>query len=106
MSAGSPAPTIAPGSSPNDVVGRDFDSAGRRNQRGSGRLGIRCLPRPHRSVRAGSDLTIPWSRDYGSLLELAEACDVPVRWSCRVGVLSHLRDDAHRGKCRLQPRPS
>jgi ferredoxin-NADP reductase/MOSC domain-containing protein YiiM len=35
---------------------------------------------------ARSNLAIPWSRDYGSLLELAEACDVPVRWSCRTGV--------------------
>jgi ferredoxin-NADP reductase/ferredoxin len=33
-----------------------------------------------------SDLTVPWSDAAGSLLELAEACDVPVRWSCRVGV--------------------
>jgi len=33
-----------------------------------------------------SDLTVPWSDSAGSLLELAEACDVPVRWSCRVGV--------------------
>jgi len=35
---------------------------------------------------ARSDLTIPWSGDYGTLLELAESCDVPVRWSCRTGV--------------------
>jgi ferredoxin-NADP reductase/MOSC domain-containing protein YiiM/ferredoxin len=35
---------------------------------------------------ARSDLTIPWRSDYGTLLELAEACDVPVRWSCRTGV--------------------
>ena len=35
---------------------------------------------------ARSDLAIPWSGGYGSLLELAEACDVPVRWSCRTGV--------------------
>jgi ferredoxin-NADP reductase/MOSC domain-containing protein YiiM len=35
---------------------------------------------------ARSDLTIPWTSDYGTLLELAEACDVPVRWSCRTGV--------------------
>jgi len=35
---------------------------------------------------ARSNLTIPWSDDYPSLLELAEACDVPVRWSCRTGV--------------------
>ncbi len=35
---------------------------------------------------ARSDLTIPWSSDYASVLELAESCDVPVRWSCRTGV--------------------
>jgi ferredoxin-NADP reductase/MOSC domain-containing protein YiiM len=31
-------------------------------------------------------LSVPWSDRYASLLELAEACDVPVRWSCRTGV--------------------
>jgi ferredoxin-NADP reductase/MOSC domain-containing protein YiiM/ferredoxin len=35
---------------------------------------------------ARSDLSVPWDRRYASLLELAEACDVPVRWSCRTGV--------------------
>ena len=35
---------------------------------------------------ARSDLAIPWSDEFPSLLELAEACDVPVRWSCRTGV--------------------
>ena len=35
---------------------------------------------------ARSSLTTRWSPDYLSLLELAEACDVPVRWSCRTGV--------------------
>jgi ferredoxin len=35
---------------------------------------------------ARSNLAIHWSSDYASLLELAEACDVPVRWSCRTGV--------------------
>jgi ferredoxin-NADP reductase/MOSC domain-containing protein YiiM/ferredoxin len=35
---------------------------------------------------ARSDLAIPWSDDFASMLELAEACDVPVRWSCRTGV--------------------
>jgi ferredoxin len=33
-----------------------------------------------------SDLTVPWRAGDASLLDLAEACDVPVRWSCRVGV--------------------
>ena len=35
---------------------------------------------------ARSGLTVPWHPDYASLLELAEACDVPTRWSCRTGV--------------------
>ncbi len=35
---------------------------------------------------ARSNLAIPWGSEYASLLELAEACDVPVRWSCRTGV--------------------
>jgi ferredoxin-NADP reductase len=35
---------------------------------------------------ARSGLTARWDDGYGSLLELAEACDVPVRWSCRTGV--------------------
>jgi len=33
-----------------------------------------------------SGLTVPWDSRFSSLLELAEACDVPVRWSCRTGV--------------------
>jgi ferredoxin-NADP reductase/MOSC domain-containing protein YiiM len=33
-----------------------------------------------------SGLTVRWDPAYGSLLELAEACDVPVGWSCRTGV--------------------
>jgi ferredoxin-NADP reductase len=35
---------------------------------------------------ARSGITAAWDRKFGSLLELAEACDVPVRWSCRTGV--------------------
>jgi ferredoxin-NADP reductase/MOSC domain-containing protein YiiM len=35
---------------------------------------------------ARSGLTVSWDPGYDSLLELAEACDVPVRWSCRTGV--------------------
>jgi ferredoxin-NADP reductase/MOSC domain-containing protein YiiM len=35
---------------------------------------------------ARSGLTVHWDPGYASLLELAEACDVPVRWSCRTGV--------------------
>src|SRR6202451_1137777 len=35
---------------------------------------------------ARSGITVAWDRRFASLLELAEACDVPVRWSCRTGV--------------------
>jgi len=35
---------------------------------------------------ARSSLDVRWSPGFQSLLELAEACDVPVRWSCRTGV--------------------
>jgi len=35
-------------------------------------------------ARAG--LTVSWDPKFQSLLELAEACDVPVRFSCRSGV--------------------
>ena len=33
-----------------------------------------------------SGLSVNWSPDYHSILELAEACDVPTRYSCRSGV--------------------
>jgi ferredoxin len=35
---------------------------------------------------ARSGLTAAWSDAYSSVLELAEACDVPTQWSCRTGV--------------------
>ncbi|HTU20780.1 MAG TPA: MOSC and FAD-binding oxidoreductase domain-containing protein [Gemmataceae bacterium] len=35
-------------------------------------------------ARAG--LTVSWNPKFQSLLEFAEACDVPVRWACRTGV--------------------
>ncbi len=33
-----------------------------------------------------SGLAVPWDTRFGSLLDLAEACAVPVRWACRSGV--------------------
>ncbi len=35
---------------------------------------------------ARTGITAAWDPKFASLLELAEACDVPVRWSCRTGV--------------------
>jgi ferredoxin-NADP reductase/MOSC domain-containing protein YiiM/ferredoxin len=54
---------------------------------------------------ARSDLAIPWSDDYGSLLELAEACDVPVRWSCRTGVCQTCETTLIAGSVGYSPDP-
>ncbi len=35
---------------------------------------------------ARSGIAAHWKPSYQNILELAEACDVPVRWSCRTGV--------------------
>jgi ferredoxin-NADP reductase/MOSC domain-containing protein YiiM/ferredoxin len=54
---------------------------------------------------ARSDLTIPWSSDYGTLLELAESCDVPVRWSCRTGVCQTCETTLVAGNVAYSPDP-
>jgi ferredoxin len=54
---------------------------------------------------ARSDLAIPWSDDYASLLELAEACDVPVRWSCRSGVCHNCETTLIAGELDYSPDP-
>jgi len=54
---------------------------------------------------ARSNLAVPWSRDYPSLLELAEACDVPVRWSCRTGVCHNCETTLIAGDLEYSPDP-
>jgi ferredoxin-NADP reductase/MOSC domain-containing protein YiiM len=54
---------------------------------------------------ARSGLTVRWDRGYGSLLELAEACDVPVRWSCRTGVCHTCETDLLSGTVSYAPDP-
>ncbi len=54
---------------------------------------------------ARSDLAIPWSEDCSSLLELAEACDVPVRWSCRTGVCQTCETTLIEGSVGYNPDP-
>jgi ferredoxin-NADP reductase/MOSC domain-containing protein YiiM/ferredoxin len=54
---------------------------------------------------ARSDIAIPWSDDYASLLELAEACDVPVRWSCRTGVCHNCETTLIAGDLDYNPDP-
>jgi ferredoxin-NADP reductase/MOSC domain-containing protein YiiM/ferredoxin len=54
---------------------------------------------------ARSNLAIAWSNDYGSLLEFAEACDVPVRWSCRTGVCHTCETTLIAGSLEYDPDP-
>ena len=54
---------------------------------------------------ARSDLAVPWSSEYASLLELAEACDVPVRWSCRTGVCHNCETTLIAGNVDYDPEP-
>jgi ferredoxin-NADP reductase/MOSC domain-containing protein YiiM len=52
-----------------------------------------------------SALTIAWDERYGSLLELAEACDVPADWSCRTGVCHRCETGLVDGKVDYAPEP-
>jgi len=54
---------------------------------------------------ARSNLALPWSNDYASLLELADACDVPVRWSCRTGVCHNCETTLIAGTIDYNPDP-
>ena len=54
---------------------------------------------------ARSGLTVEWGAGYASLLELAEACDVPVRWSCRTGVCHTCETNLMSGSVNYAPDP-
>jgi ferredoxin len=54
---------------------------------------------------ARSDLSARWDPGYASLLEFAEACDVPVRWSCRTGVCHTCETTVLSGTVRYAPAP-
>jgi ferredoxin-NADP reductase/MOSC domain-containing protein YiiM len=53
---------------------------------------------------ARSGLSVPFDR-VGSLLELAEACDVPTRWSCRSGVCHTCATPLLTGRVTYDPTP-
>ena len=54
---------------------------------------------------ARSDLNARWDPGYASLLEFAEACDVPVRWACRTGVCHTCETTVISGTVRYTPAP-
>jgi ferredoxin-NADP reductase/MOSC domain-containing protein YiiM/ferredoxin len=72
------------------------------------------LKPPHSPVPLGtgpivsftrSGLAVPWDTRFKSILELAEACDVPVRWSCRTGVCHMCECGILDGRLRYAPEP-
>jgi ferredoxin-NADP reductase/MOSC domain-containing protein YiiM/ferredoxin len=55
---------------------------------------------------ARSGITAHWnSLAYQSMLELAEACDVPVRWACRTGVCHNCESGLVSGEVAYDPQP-
>ena len=55
---------------------------------------------------ARSGIAAHWNASaYRSILELAEACDVPVRWSCRAGVCHSCESGLVSGAVAYAPEP-
>jgi ferredoxin-NADP reductase/MOSC domain-containing protein YiiM len=52
-----------------------------------------------------SGLTVAWDPRFPNLLELAEACDIPVQWSCRAGVCHTCECALIGGSVEYQPEP-
>jgi ferredoxin-NADP reductase/ferredoxin len=79
--------------------------------------GIAAVPRrrphpPRETAEVGplvsftrSNLAVHWGSAFHSLLELAEACDVPVRWSCRTGVCHNCETGLIAGSVIYRPDP-
>jgi len=73
-------------------------------------------PTPHRPENdaetgplvsfARSGIAAHWDASaYQNILALAEACDVPVRWSCRTGVCHHCESGLVSGSVAYEPEP-
>jgi MOSC domain-containing protein YiiM/ferredoxin-NADP reductase len=54
---------------------------------------------------ARSGIAAHWKPSYQNLLELAEACDVPVRWACRTGVCHSCECGLVSGSVAYAPEP-
>jgi len=55
---------------------------------------------------ARSGISAHWGASrYGSILEMAEACDVPVRWACRTGVCHNCESGLVSGAVGYGPEP-
>ena len=54
---------------------------------------------------ARSGIAAHWKPSYQNILELAEACDVPVRWACRTGVCHNCESGLVSGEVTYEPEP-
>ncbi len=54
---------------------------------------------------ARSGVNVRWGASYQSLLELAEACDVPTKWACRAGVCHSCEAGLVAGEVSYSPAP-
>ena len=54
---------------------------------------------------ARSRISTPFTADRRNVLDLAEACDVPARWSCRTGVCHICTTAALSGAVSYAPEP-
>ncbi|GLS18236.1 sulfurase [Labrys miyagiensis] len=54
---------------------------------------------------ARSGLSVRWGSAFQSLLELAEACDIPTRWSCRSGICHTCETGLVAGTVTYRPYP-
>ena len=54
---------------------------------------------------AKSGIAVAWDGRFNNLLELAEACSVPVRWSCRTGVCHNCESGLIDGQLSYAPEP-
>jgi ferredoxin-NADP reductase len=78
-------------------------------------LAAKPRPPPHMPVGSPGDgplvsfarsgLSVRWRTTFQSLLELAEACDVPARWSCRTGVCHSCETGLVGGSVGYRPDP-
>jgi ferredoxin-NADP reductase/MOSC domain-containing protein YiiM/ferredoxin len=64
-----------------------------------------ALVKGPRVAFARSGLDVCWNPMFNSLLELAEACDVPVQWSCRTGVCHSCETALIAGAVHYEPEP-
>jgi ferredoxin-NADP reductase/MOSC domain-containing protein YiiM/ferredoxin len=54
---------------------------------------------------ARSSINAAWDPKFASLLDFAEACDVPVRWACRTGVCHTCESGLISGSVAYEPEP-